>query len=63
MTSNPYFFPLGLAVVGLPHLDSTFPRGLCTVVVDASCQAHLTQAPLPPPPPWTYPLTSPPPPH
>ena len=31
---QPLFLPLGLAMVGLLHPDSTFPRGWCTLVVE-----------------------------
>ena len=34
---QPLFLPLGLAVVGLPHLDSTFPRGWWSLVVEVLC--------------------------
>ena len=34
---QPLFLPLGLAVVGLPHADSTFPRWWRSVVVEAPC--------------------------
>ena len=40
---QPIFLPLGLAVVGLSHPDSTFSRGWCALVVEAPVQAHLTQ--------------------
>ena len=32
---QPVFLPLGLAVVGLPHPDSTFPRGWQSLVLEA----------------------------
>ena len=42
---QPLFLPLGPAVVGLPHPDSTFPRGWWSLVVEAPCPSTSDPAP------------------